>query len=82
MRRMVEVQMNHLKLYSVDRFEGQYAILVDNYSKAYDVLRDELPSDVREGDILNENEGQYVIDEEATKEKREKIHKIREELLK
>lgn len=82
MRRMVEVQMNHLKLYSVDRFEGQYAVLVDSYSKSYDVLRDELPPDVREGDMLHEDEGRFVIDEEATKEKREKIHKIRQELLK
>lgn len=79
---MVEMSMNHLKLYVVDRFEGQYAILVDSYSKTYDVLRDELPSDVREGDMLHDNEGQFVIDEEATKEKREKIHKMREELVK
>lgn len=79
---MVGMSMNHLKLYVVDRFEGQYAILVDSYSKTYDVLRDELPSEVREGDILHENEGQFIIDEEATKEKREKIRKFREELSK
>jgi hypothetical protein len=74
--------MNHLKAYVLDRFEGQYAILLDSYGRAYDVLRDELTPDIREGDVLHENDGIYEIDEELTKEKREKLQKIKEELTK
>jgi hypothetical protein len=74
--------MNHLKTYVVDRYEGEYAVLIDGFGKAYDVLRDELPVDTREGDVMNENDGVYVFDEESTKEKREKIQKIKETMTK
>ena len=72
--------MKHLKPLTVDRFEGEYAILIDNIGRSYDVLRDELPGDSLEGDVLHENGGIFIVDEELTKEKREKIQRLREQL--
>ncbi len=74
--------MNHLKDFVVDRFECSYVVLIDNHGTNYDVLRDELPEDIREGDVMNETDGVYVYDEIATKEKRKKIQKLKEELTK
>lgn len=78
----MDISMNHLKTYIVDRYEGEYAVLIDGFGKVYDVLRDELPSDTREGDVMNESDGVYVFDEESTKEKREKLQKIKETITK
>lgn len=74
--------MEHLRRYTVDRFEGEYAILEDEYGRLYDVLREELPTDLREGDILQENEGKYMINEEETAKQREKIKQIYERIVK
>jgi hypothetical protein len=78
----VEISMNHLKIYVVDRFEGAYAVLEDNSGRTYDVLCDELPENLREGDVLHENEGAYLLDEKLTEEKRTKLQRINDALTK
>jgi hypothetical protein len=74
--------MKHLRTFVIDRYEGTYAILEDNRGRIYDVLRDEMPANAREGDILTEDEGIYVIDEKATEVKRAKVQKISDALTK
>jgi hypothetical protein len=76
----VENSTKHLKTYVIDRYEGAYAVLEDKYGRTYDVPRDELPPDTREGDVLNENDGIYVINEEATKLKRAKLRQLKDAL--
>lgn len=76
----MEISMKHLKTYVLDRYEGSYGVLEDQSGRLYDVLRDELPPDVREGDVLHESEGAYVVDQKATEEKRESLRRISEEL--
>lgn len=76
----MENSNKHFKSYVLDRYEGEYAILEDKYGRNYDVLREELPEDIREGDILSEDQGSFVIDEEATKIRREELQHIREAL--
>lgn len=78
----MENSTKHLKTFTIDRFEGAYAILEDNFGRTYDVLKEELPQDSHEGDILNEIEGAYVVNEEATQAKREELRKISERLTK
>ena len=78
----MDLSMKHLKTYVLDRYEGSYAVLTDSFGKTYDVLRDELPNDVREGDLLTENEGIYIYDEKLTAEKREKLQQLSDELTK
>ena len=76
----MENSTSHLRTFVIDRYEGAYAILQDNFGKMYDVLRDELPISSHEGDILNENYGEYVFDEKATEISREKMQNISDAL--
>lgn len=78
----MENSMHHLKTYSVDRFEGRYVILEDENGKIYDVLREELPEDIREGDILRDNGGYFFVDEEETAKQRKKLKEIFDNIVK
>ena len=44
-------------LYSIDRFEGDIAVLIDEDEVAHTVVRTRLPEQIKEGDMLRfENE--------------------------
>ncbi len=68
-------------LYSLDRFEGEWAVLVDEAGESRDVLRTRLPSDAAEGDMLREQAGAFVADAEATAARRAEILRLQEKLL-
>lgn len=63
----------------IDRFEGDYAVLVESESKlSLQVLRQDLPEGVREGDYLKiDLQDRQVVraerDEQATEEARQRI---------
>jgi hypothetical protein len=63
----------------IDRFEGEFAVLeVDNEYKT--VPRAMLPAQAREGDVLVSGKGEWRLDLEATRKRREKIEKSAGEL--
>lgn len=64
----------------VDRFEGQYAVL-ETDSGMKTVLRNELPADAREGDVLSGSGGIYSVDREKTAERRRSAAKRLNKLL-
>lgn len=68
-------------MYIVDRFEGEFAICEDENKKMHQIKKVELPKDVREGDCIRRIENGYVIDIEATKERKEKISKLMSSLF-
>jgi Protein of unknown function (DUF3006). len=76
----MDISLEHLKTFVLDRFEGEYAILTDGAGKAYDTLREALPEEAREGDILHEDRGAYSIDKELTAESRKKLKRLYDEL--
>ena len=54
-------------IYSVDRFEGDFAILENRKTeKISNVKINKLPNDVKEGSILRYIDGIYTIDKELT----------------
>ena len=60
--------------YIVDRFEGEYAVLEEyNTTNIINVLKTELPSEISEGDILEYNNGIYIILKSETLERKESI---------
>lgn len=59
----------------VDRIEGGFAV-----TDSTDISLNDLPSGVKEGDVLVKTENGYVIDKEKTDELREKNSAI-EDLL-
>ena len=68
-------------LLTVDRFEGDMAVLEDRKSnKMINVKRKDLPSDIKEGDILKIINGKYFIDKDFTQEISERIKKKMDDL--
>lgn len=66
----------------IDRFEGKYAVLeTENGMK--NVLRDMLPEEACEGDVVELKNGAYTINKKAAekrrRELREKLKKLQKE---
>lgn len=55
-------------MYTLDRFEGDFAVLEDrNSKKMLDIPISNIPSNAKEGDILKLSNGSYIVDHEETK---------------
>ncbi len=61
----------------IDRFEGDYAVIEYNNS-TFDLPRSLLPNDAKEGDVLNIS---MTIDQEKTKQQKDKVTKLMEDLF-
>lgn len=64
-------------IYSIDRFEGEYAVLQNMQGQNFDLPRSEIPENAKEGDMLIEYGGVYSIDEKLTQERKEKIARLK-----
>ncbi|MEK4881400.1 MULTISPECIES: DUF3006 domain-containing protein [Paenibacillus] len=64
----------------IDRFEGEYAV-IEFDGKTEDVLRSELPAEVKPGDTLIFKEGKIIIDTKATASRKEEIDSLMDELF-
>lgn len=72
-----------MKYISIDRFEGEFAICLDEEEKKFKIKIKDLPKKVKEGDILKVLDGfKFKIDRKKTKEKREEIFKLQEDIFK
>lgn len=63
-------------MYVLDRFEGEIAVIEESREENITLLeisRTLLPSDAEEGDILILDNGQWMIDKEATIQRRSQI---------
>ena len=67
-------------LYSVDRFEGEYAVLVGEDKTSHSVLRTRLPDSANEGDMVRLTDGEYRLDDAAAEERRERILRLQKKL--
>lgn len=67
-------------LYSIDRFEGELAVLVDEQETAHDVPRSLLPNGAKAGDMLRFEDGRYVPDDDAARSRREQILRLQNKL--
>lgn len=71
--------MDNIKLI-VDRFEGEYAVCENEDGTMIDIIRDKLPKETKEGDVLKVEGDTFVIDVQATLERKEYIKKLMEDL--
>lgn len=67
-------------LYSIDRFEGDIAVLIDEQEAAHEVPRSLLPEGVDEGDMFRFKDGHYSLDDDATRARREQILRLQNKL--
>ena len=67
-------KLDAIEEYSVDRFEGEYAILENRKTNEIkNVKRDMLPENIKEGSILQYVNGKYTYNEERTQEEVNRI---------
>lgn len=73
---------NPMERLTIDRFEGAFALCEDSSGNMHDLPREAVPSHAKEGDILVlQPDGGYIVDEQATKSRREKVRSLFESLL-
>lgn len=67
-------KLDAIEEFTIDRFEGDFAVLEDrNTGKMLDVKKEDLPENVKEGDILDKINGKYTVNPEKTLETKERI---------
>lgn len=65
---------------TIDRFEGNFAVCIDENCKTIKIEKKELPSNAKEGDILEKSENCYIINKEKTQLKFDEIKKLQDSL--
>ncbi len=64
----------------IDRFEGEYAV-IEFDGKTEDILKSELPAEIKAGDTLVFEEGRITIDTEDTNSRKKEISTLMDELF-
>ena len=59
--------------YIIDRFEGNMAICETSLGNRVNLLKELIPGDAKEGDVLIKHGDIFTIDREKTKERKNKI---------
>ena len=69
-------------LYSIDRFEGNIAVLIDEGGGRLDVPRDDLPSGIAAGDMVRLQDGVFRQDVDAAAARRARAIALQNRLRK
>lgn len=61
--------------YIIDRLEEGIAVCENELKKLISIPKDLLPDGLKEGDVLEEQEGRFLRDEQGTEARRKEIRK-------
>lgn len=67
--------------YSVERIEENIALCEDDLGKTIKLRLDELPENIREGEIIVRTENGYTIDSDETSARRKKMAEMQKRLF-
>lgn len=67
--------------YSVERIEEKVALCEDDLGKTVKLRLDELPENIREGEIIVRTENGYTIDSDETSVRRKKMAEMQKKLF-
>ena len=67
--------------YSVERIEENVALCEDDLGETVKLRLDELPENIREGDIIVRTENGYTIDSDETSVRRKKMAEMQKKLF-
>ena len=67
--------------YSIDRIEENIAVCEGDDGKTVKLRLDELPENIREGDIIVRTENGYTIDTDETSVRRKKMAEMQKKLF-
>ncbi len=65
---------------SIDRFEGEYAVCINEKDEIIRILCNDIDANATEGSILIKKDNKYCIDQDETKKRRDKIKALQESL--
>jgi len=66
----------------IDRFEGIYAVCEKEDGNMINIEKDKIGQDAKQGDVLEITENEIIIDETASRNRREEIEKLTKNLWK
>lgn len=67
-------KLDAIEEFTVDRFEGDIVVLEDKKdNNMINVKKEDLPLDIKEGDVLKKINGKYFVDKNLTQETSERI---------
>lgn len=69
-----------MSIYSVDRIEGTYAVLVGDDGDDCSVLLTDLPEGMKEGAVVRLENGAYALDESEQQSRRSRVLSLQEKL--
>lgn len=64
----------------IDRFEGEYAVCESEEGSMFNLKRSKLPSGASEGDVILIDGDNVSIDTNATKQRKEYIRKLADDI--
>ncbi|MDD6462908.1 MAG: DUF3006 domain-containing protein [Clostridiaceae bacterium] len=67
--------------YSVERIEENVALCEDDLGKTVKLRLDELPENIREGDIIEKTENGFIIDADETQLRRKKMAEMQRNIF-
>ncbi|MDO5518891.1 MAG: DUF3006 domain-containing protein [bacterium] len=68
------------QVYIVDRFEEDYVVCEDKVKQMHDFKRSEFPKDLKVGDVVILTDNRFIIDQEETASRAEKIKSLMDSL--
>lgn len=66
---------------SIDRFEGEYAVCIDDSGNIFEIDVNLIESNAASGDVIQLKDNIYVILKDETRKRREEIKKLQDELF-
>ena len=67
---------------TIDRFEGEFAVCEQEDRTMVNILKDNIPQEAKEGDILIIEGDSISIDVEGTAERKKRINRLMDDLWK
>ena len=67
--------------YSIDRIEENIAVCEDDDGNVLKLSVDELPQEIREGDIIEKTESGFIIDADETQFRRKKMAELQRNIF-
>ncbi len=71
---------NNKVQYIIDRFEEEFAVCETSELKFVNILKKDLPKDVKEGDVLEFDGKKYVLDIDETQKRKMEIDDLTKDL--
>ncbi|WP_028510735.1 DUF3006 domain-containing protein [Ruminococcus sp. NK3A76] len=67
--------------YSVDRVDDEYVMLCDDDGDTKELRRFHFEGEVKAGDVLRFEQGKFILDEQETAARRQRIQQLENELF-